>query len=244
MLTPEIVKKLVTSVKEHEGDFDAINPNTDGAGLSVGIFQWPQSQGGLYEVLSAYHRADPVQFAAIFGPRGQALLAHTRTKSLGPLDGALLWEEPWRSRFAQAGRHPAFQAAQLDLAERGPFIRMAARIARELGVLTERALAVALDVAVTQGSERALSYVRITRAELAGVTLSAQALLQAYITTSIRHMRREEPPSPPKKKHLSWRQKASKEWHLYAGSINLYAVTSRRRSKLMVDTRLTDHPLV
>lgn len=145
------IATLLRTTAASEGTYWSLNRNTDGSGLSYGILQWTQRSGSLGRVLEVMHRFDPVLFAARFGPNWQGLLALTATPSLNPLDGALLWDEPWASRFVAAGHDVVFQAAQRYEASQGPSLQAAKRIATSLGVATERALALYFDRAVQQG---------------------------------------------------------------------------------------------
>jgi hypothetical protein len=235
-----LVKKLADMVMAHEGGYDSVNRNTDGAGASIGIFQWPQRTGGLALVLREYHRANPELFVQIFGPHWRELLNAAQAKSMGPVAGKLLWEEPWVSRFQQAGRQPAFQAVQDRLAMEGVFMRAAFSAAEILGFITERSLAVTLDTAVSQGPEFAEKVAWRVRKLFAGRTVPMSEILAAYLASAVAHFRRTSPPTaPPKSKHQTWR-KIGNEWHIYAGQVNLYRNIMNRRGKMVVDPGLSD----
>ena len=237
-----LIARLVASVMKHEGSYDSINRNTDGAGLSVGIFQWPQRTGGLAQVLQAYYKTDPVMFRQIFGPNAAGLLKHAESRSLGPLDGALLWEEPWASRFVKAGRHAPYQVAQDRLARESVFIRSAFQGAFALGSVTERALTVILDAAVSQGPEYAVSVAKRVQKKYAGQTVPQRTLLEAYLAYSSAHFRSEMEPPPSRVTGMSWR-KVGDEWHKFAGQIDLYRNIQKRRGAFITSTELTDHTL-
>jgi len=237
-----LIKRLVDMVMAHEGGYDAVNRNTDGAGVSIGIFQWPQRTGGLGQVLREYHRADPRLFAQIFGPSWSTLLQKSASASMEPIEGAQLWQEPWVSRFIQAGRQPVFQAVQDRLAAEGPFISAAFKGAALLGFVTERSLAVVLDAAVSQGPEYAVSVARRTRQHFGGKIVRMSDVLNTYLQTSIAHFRSSTQPAPPRSAHLSWRQ-VGQEWHKYAGQINLYRNVLKRRGGIIANAALKDEPL-
>jgi hypothetical protein len=67
-----------------------------------------------------------------------------------------LWAEPWVSRFATAGRWPAFQQVQARVAAESEYMEGAVEIARLLGVSTERAMVLYYNRTVHQGSSGAL----------------------------------------------------------------------------------------
>lgn len=234
-----INQRLITSVMKHEGTYDSINRNTDGAGLSAGIFQWPQRTGGLSTVLDAYYQANPGLFIRIFGPGWKGLLEHARSRSLEPLEGALLWQDPWASRFILAGQQVDFQQAQDRLAENGPFLKAAYKGATALGFTTERSLSVVLDAAVSQGPEFAVKVARSVRKAYAGTVVPMRTLLEAYLTRSAAHFRSAVEPTPTKIEGLSWR-KVGNEWHKFAGSIDLYLNVTRRRKGFLNDQLISD----
>lgn len=234
-----LIKRLVGLVMVHEGHYDSVNRNSDGAGASIGIFQWPQRTGGLGQVLREYHRAHPALFVQIFGPSLKLLLQKTAAASMEPLEGAQLWQEPWVSRFARAGRQPVFQAVQDRMATEGPFIKAAFKGANALGFVTERSLAVVLDAAVTQGPEFAVKVAREVRRTLVGQTLPMRDVLHEYLRRSVDHFIARARPAPPRSPHLSWR-KVGSEWHKYAGQVNLYRNVTRRRKGFIEDELLAD----
>lgn len=234
-----LIKRLVELVMAHEGSYDSVNRNTDGAGLSIGIFQWPQRTGGLGQVLREYQRAEPRLFAQLFGPSWPTLLQQTSARFMGKVEGAFLWEEPWVSRFIRAGQQPVFQAVQDKLAAAGPFMSAAFKGAKLLGFVTERSLAVVLDAAVSQGPEYAVSVARRLRQTYQGKTVSMREVLEAYLHTSIAHFRARTQPPPSRSAHLSWR-KVGEEWHKYAGQINLYRNVLKRRGSIITSMALKD----
>ena len=237
-----LIKRLVGIVMAHEGDYDSVNRNTDGAGASIGIFQWPQRTGGLGQVLKAYHQANPALFVQFFGPSWKVLLQKTSVASMEPIDGAYLWQEPWVSRFARAGRQPVFQAVQDRLATDGPFISAAFKGANLLGFVTERSLAVVLDAAVSQGPGHAVSVAKEVRSIYAGRTVSMREVLDEYLRKSVDHFHSTTQPPPPKRAHLSWRQ-VGNEWHKYAGQVNLYRNVIKRRGGVIQNPTLSDEHL-
>ena len=77
---------------------------------------------------------------------------------LGAFDGQSLTEEPWRGRFAAAGALPHVQAAQRERAVRGVIDPVAAW-ALPLGLVTQRALAFAVDRVIHTGAAAGKAWV-------------------------------------------------------------------------------------
>ncbi len=144
---------LIAKTSAHEGKFWSVQKNIDGNGVSYGIIQWTQLGGGLFKVLTRMRSADPDFFDATFGGAAAAarMMASVQAKSLAPVDGAVLWEQPWLGRFAAAGYHAPFQQAQLYEAQNSEYMRAAISIARMLGPQTERAMVCYYNRTVHQG---------------------------------------------------------------------------------------------
>ena len=150
------IPTLLRKTSEHEGQFWSVQANLDGNGVSYGILQWTQKSGSLGRLLRSMAAADPVAFGRFFGASWAQLLAVTGRASLEPVDGAALWAEPWVSRFAAAGRWPAFQQTQARVAAESEYMAGAIEIARTLGVATERAMTMYYNRTVHQGTTGAL----------------------------------------------------------------------------------------
>jgi len=148
---------LLKKTSEHEGTYWSVNRNLDGQGVSYGCIQWTQLGGGLYKVLLRMQQADPNAFARIFGPGAARMMMVVSNKSLESVDGAYLWNEPWLSRFREAGHWPAFQQAQITEALQSEYMQAAIQIANLLGVKTERAMVMYFNRTVHQGPAGALN---------------------------------------------------------------------------------------
>jgi peptidoglycan hydrolase-like protein with peptidoglycan-binding domain len=149
----------VVAQMEGAGKFSALNLNTDRAGLSFGLIQWAQKPGRLTDILKAFSKASPDDFARIFGA-GDAdlaaqLVVHTQ-KPKGGIDPATglttdpafdLINEPWASRFRQAALFRPFQQVQVQtaLAAFSHSWNLVQQYAPQLN--TERAVGFMLDVA-------------------------------------------------------------------------------------------------
>ena len=244
--TMDWADKVIARVSRHEGSYDSLNLNLDGAGLSFGIIQWAQKVGNLGVLLAEMQRTDPERFAATFGPDWQALLDVTARSSLEPVAGVVLWREPWVSRFKAAGRDPVFIEVQNRLARQGHHFQGALQAAAVFGVWTERALALFYDTSVQQGPAFAKSNAEKVRDEFLGKGLTRigyRDVLLRYAQRAPAHFRRTTAPTKPYPvSHIEWR-KTGDEWHAWAGQFDLYAGITRRRMGIVNDPDLSDEPL-
>jgi len=123
-------------------------------GLEFGLLRFTQESGQLGAALQLMHDRDPERFSKIFGADSSALLAVTNAATpearLQPVSGENLWSPTWVSRFQEAGAYPLYQAAQNELAIEGLF-RPLLHVAGGFGLVTDRLLAMALDIAVVRG---------------------------------------------------------------------------------------------
>ncbi len=155
-LITDWIPTLLRKTSEHEGNFWSVQQNLDGNGVSYGILQWTQKSGSLGRLLREMAVTDPAAFGRIFGASWAKLLDVTGRASLEAVDGVALWAEPWVSRFAAAGRWPAFQQTQARVAAESEYMAGAVEIAGLLGVNTERAMVLYYNRTVHQGATGAL----------------------------------------------------------------------------------------
>lgn len=155
-LITDWIPTLLRKTSEHEGNYWSVQANLDGNGVSYGILQWTQKSGSLGRLLREMAAADPVAFGRFFGASWAKLLDVTARASLEAVDGAVLWSEPWVSRFTAAGRWPAFQQVQARDAAESDYMAGAIEIAKVLGVSTERAMVLLYNRTVQQGPAGAL----------------------------------------------------------------------------------------
>lgn len=242
-------RNVVRLVSAREGRPDSLNRNLDGVGLSYGVIQWTQKSGNLGKLLVALHAADPAAFVRIFGPSWQKLLDVTQRGSLESVDGAVLWEEPWASRFIAAGRHPAFVDVQWAMAAQGAHFRGAERVAALLGIRTERAMALFFDRSVQQGpaGARRIAEQLLASYAAAGRTSVpyAQVLADYAALAAARFHRTTPPPSlefTPGSSRVLWK-KVGDAWHAVTGPFDLYAGIVRRTGAILRDPTLSDAPL-
>jgi hypothetical protein len=235
--------KIITRTTAHEGGYDAINPNTDGAGLSFGILQWTQSSGNLGKLLTVMWTADSATFERTFGPSSRALLDTLRAGGVRSVGGAYPWQEPWASRFRAAGRTPIFQRVQDELAKVDPHMQSALEVAKRLNVVTERSMAIFFDTAVQQGPNGAKSIAEAARSTLlarGSTTVPYNDLLRVYVEKCLDRVRRRSPPTEDTPG--TWRQ-VGDEWHRFARDIDLFKAVHRRRTALLTDPLLADTPI-
>jgi hypothetical protein len=171
--------KLITLVARNEGGagreaYSAVNPDGEyddpshafyrrrHVGLSWGIVQATELSGALGRVLAACKRRDAATFTRVFGADGDELLrvtnADTEGDRLDPVGPCFLWEGDWPDRFRNAGRIPAFQAAQNEVAIEG-YLDPNLPFARFLGWDTDRALAMLYDRCVHMGNVGGRSFI-------------------------------------------------------------------------------------
>ena len=239
------VTRVIARVSKHEGSYDSLNRNTDGAGLSFGILQWAQKPGSLGTLLVTMQQADPAAFTRIFGPAWQQLIATTKAGSLAPVNGEVLWKRPWTSRFTEAGRYEVFRAVQRRLAQEGSHFRGAVETARILGVATERSMALFFDTSVQQGPGAAKQVARQIKerfAKAGRTSVPYLELLTAYAQRAADRCRTLSSPSGSPSSHLRW-VKVGNEWHLFAGKFDLYVHIHRRRMGIVSDRALADDPV-
>lgn len=139
---------------ESRSDPGAINPSSDGAGVSLGLLQWSQKGGGLHELLTRWYRDAPDALGAALGPRWFDVLDVARRAALDPVDGAPLWQEPWLSRWRVALADPRLVALQRQLVIDGSHMRAAVRAAQAMGLTTHRGWSIVFDRTVQQGAGR------------------------------------------------------------------------------------------
>jgi hypothetical protein len=134
----------------------------EGFGLCFGIALFSQASGHLGSVLRLMQRRDDSSFHDVFGPGADELLTVTnaarREDRLGPVAGDNLGSNDWLARFRQAGSITAFQAAQNEEAIEALF-RPILRVSRELGINTDRSLAMVYDRVITRGVGGGLRWV-------------------------------------------------------------------------------------
>lgn len=236
---------VIARTSAHEGGYGSVNPNQDGSGLAWGILQWTQASGNLGRLLASMAATDAAAFSRIFGVSSRDLLAATATPGLRSVGGAHLWQEPWLSRFRAAGAHPPFRTVQDRFALGDQHMQAALKAAHAIGVVTERSVAVAFDTAVQQGPNAATAVAEKVRTHVLTVgpnPVPYTDLLARFAHTAADRARRRTPPDPDSASASRWKP-VDGEWHLFAGSVDLYRNILGRRTALLRDPVLADVPV-
>ena len=175
---------------EYKGRFGPNDPayHHHHIGLSFGVVQFTQESGDLGRLLVLMKQRDGAAFARIFGEHADELIAVTtaagppssespdgRSARTQPVAGSDLWEDGWLGRFRAAGAEPAFQAAQNELAS-ALFIDPMLRFAGDLGLDTDRALAIAVNCAAQLGTSRAKQWLAAAVGPIQTTAVRQQAL--------------------------------------------------------------------
>jgi hypothetical protein len=123
-------------------------------GLGFGLLLFTQESGLLGEVLRLFQQRDPQAFAEAFGPEASTLLTTltgaTAAERLAPVAGSLLWQGEWPDRFRAAAGTPQCIFAQNEVAVES-VVRPAALTGPQIGLDTDRGLAMATDLVVAAG---------------------------------------------------------------------------------------------
>ncbi len=154
------------ALNEGAGSLTAINRNTDGAGVSIGLVQWSQRGGGLIELLRVWRDRERARLISHLGPSWVRVLETAARKSLDPVDGAPLWAEPWLGRWRAALADPALQVLQLETAANGSHMVAAESAFRTLGARSVRALTLIYDRSIQQGGSRVRRVAAQVQAEI------------------------------------------------------------------------------
>ena len=134
-------------------------------GLVFGFVPFKQASGHLGLLLKAMHKRAPVEFSKIFGKSSADLLAITNAQTpegrLAPVEGNALTSNLWINRFKASAKLEPFRNAQNEVAIEHLFSPILPR-AQALGLLTDRALAMIFEVALTLGVEEGVRWVEQT----------------------------------------------------------------------------------
>ena len=158
-------------------------------GLSFGIVGFSQDSGELGQLLALMRGRDASRFEEIFGAAAAELVEVTnrpgplskdveggRSARVQPVAGSDLWEEPWLGRFVAAGRDRALKGAQIELAA-GLYLDPTLRFTTDLGLATQRGLAIVFDRAAHRGVTGGMNWVIETVGPLQTNVLLNEALL-------------------------------------------------------------------
>jgi len=181
---------------EYKGRFGPNHPayHRYHIGLSYGIIQCTQESGNLGGLLQAMLAKNDALLRQTFGAQADELIRVTnatgppssesddgRSARTQPVDGADLWEEPWISRFRQAGQIADFQSVQNEYAAK-TFLDPMVRFAGDLGLDTDRALTMVVDRAVQMGVQGARHWIIAAVGPISTPALRQQALAALNFT--------------------------------------------------------------
>ena len=190
----------LVAIAEGGGKFTAIARNPDKAGLSLGIIQWAQKPGRLFELLDGWNTANAGEMKRIFGGADKvaAMLAYVKKGKAGlKPDGTsndpnidLLTDDSIK-KFKEALADPLFQASQVTTAaiafqSAADFIH---KFDTKKKIVSERGLAFMLDLANQHGPGGAK---KIYNAVVTDAMTEAEAL-QAMADESVRRIAKQFP---------------------------------------------------
>lgn len=180
LLEPPVMRRIIHLATTRTGNaapFGRAQPNLDGQGLRYGIGRFTQASGQLGRLLKLFNERDAEQFSRIFGPDSTfpdadpaALLTVTNAPDaapgtpeeqiprLQPVNGKTLWDPAWIQRFKTAAQHEPFQDMQFRMAAEC-YLLPILPFARNLGLATERGLAILTERAIQLGVERMREFI-------------------------------------------------------------------------------------
>jgi len=149
-------------------------------GLSFGIIQFTQDGGALGDLVRSMLSKNPEKFKRIVGSTWQELvnvltapgrsglnsgaLRGPRVQKVrvkigeGELEHRDLWESPWTEIFNRLGRDAEFQSVQNEMAV-ALYLKPITPTLKSLGLTSEKAVAMAFDLAVHRGVSGARSFI-------------------------------------------------------------------------------------
>lgn len=146
-----------TAARPHR-PYDAWNANDAGYGVSFGMIQFNQKTGSLPAVFQRMRERAPARFDALFGPWAARLVDPAWVKSND------LNEPDLKARIIQSGAEREFQQAQRDVA-RSLYFGQAEKLAREVGIKSQRGYAMLFDAFVQRSPTRVRQAARAAKAQ-------------------------------------------------------------------------------
>ena len=177
---------LLTASFEGSG-YVNVTGNFDGAGLSIGIFQWNIGQGTLQPMLKQFFDNNPDLAKRIFGGNYRSVVNMLSASKSAQMDwarsinnGKKLQTE-WYNLFISLCKTSQFQKIQREAMKE--YTDQANNIANTYGLKSERGLALALDIAVQNWDVSAASRTNIKNRIKNGATKQQvlQLLAQAAV---------------------------------------------------------------
>ena len=151
--TDEAIEKALLLTGSFEGGgFVNVTGNFDGAGLSVGFFQWNIGQGTLQPMLKEFFDDNPELAKKIFGSNYESvvdMLSSSKSSQMAwarDINNGKRLETEWYNQFVTLCKTTQFEQIQKNAMQE--YIDQAYKIANDYNLKTERGLALALDISV------------------------------------------------------------------------------------------------
>lgn len=171
---------VVAHVMSHEGDLTTINPNDNGHGISVGMFQWNQGNpnagaGGLGDLLLQMNLKHPGSVPA-------DIINAINTPGQHDFLALNLASGPLRDELNAVVSNPAFAELQIDIARAK--VAACARIAKELGLNSVGGVMLVTDMVNQMGSGSAKLVALNAAKNFTGEAEKINGILQALHSAS------------------------------------------------------------
>jgi hypothetical protein len=167
--------------------FSALAGDFDGQGISFGALQWNIGQGTLQPLFRQMFEKYEILIQSIFGEQVDTL----RTLADAPLSSQLAFcrsiqvknhiIEPWQSMLKALGGTPQCWDVQTNLADKT--YQTAVRLCNQLGLSSERAVALLFDV-ITQNGSIGSSAKKQILAEHAGSEVARMCSIAAHVANA------------------------------------------------------------
>jgi hypothetical protein len=177
---------LLTASFEGSG-YVNVTGNFDGAGLSIGIFQWNIGQGTLQPMLKQFFDNNPDLAKQIFDSNYQSVVNMLSASKSAQMDWARSinngkkLQTDWYNQFVALCKTSQFQ--QIQRGAMKEYTDQAYNIANTYGLKSERGLALALDIAVQNWDVSATSRANIKNSIKNGAT--EQQVLQLLAQAAV-----------------------------------------------------------
>lgn len=141
----------LTARVESGGRYDAWTPDDNGHGPSFGFIQYNSTRGSLGKLIVMMREAKPKWWLLLFADSSPSLEPgnqdHAKVWGQAVADGSPSY---WKALLQLSGQVPIWQKCQRQLA-REEYFDPAAKLCAKFGLVSERAHAMAFDVAVQYG---------------------------------------------------------------------------------------------
>lgn len=186
--TNSALEKAILLTASFEGSgYVNVTGNFDGAGLSIGIFQWNIGQGTLQPMLKQFFDNNRDLAKQIFGSNYQSvvnMLAASKSTQMDwarSINNGEKLQTKWYKQFKALCETTEFQQIRRGAMEE--YTNQAYNIANKYGLKSERGLALALDIAVQNWDVSATSRANIKNIIKNGAT--EQEILQLLAQAAV-----------------------------------------------------------